>query len=108
MKLTPKGYIPRLIDKEFVEWRDTMSLYKSGDSSGEVSLKDLFENKVENKDIDDNITEEDVTLSRNTVTDYLNVLNRLHLIENQNSFMYRIRSRLNVGKNPKRHFVDPP
>ena len=41
-------------------------------------------------------TEEDVTLSRNTVTDYLNVLNRLHLIENQNSFMYRIRSRLNV------------
>lgn len=85
-----------------------MSLYKSGDSSGEVSLKDLFENKVENKHIDDNITEEDVTLSRNTVIDYLNVLNRLHLIENQNSFMYRIRSRLNVGKNPKRHFVDPP
>ena len=108
MKLTPKGYMPRLIDKEFVEWRDTMSLYKSGDSSGEVSLKDLFENKVENKHIDDNITEEDVTLSRNTVIDYLNVLNRLHLIENQNSFMYRIRSRLNVGKNPKRHFVDPP
>ena len=85
----------------------TMSLYESGDSSGEVSLKDLFENKVKNKHIDDNITEEDVTLSRNTVTDYLNVLNRLHLIENQNSFMYRIRSRLNVGKNPKRHFVDP-
>ena len=85
----------------------TMSLYESGDSSGEVSLKDLFENKVENKHIDDNITEEDVTLSRNTVIDYLNVLNRLHLIENQNSFMYRIRSRLNVGKNPKRHFVDP-
>ena len=53
-----------------------MSLYKSGDSSGEVSLKDLFENKVENKHIDDNITEEDVTLSRNTVIDYLNVLNR--------------------------------
>ena len=24
----------------------TMSLYESGDSSGEVSLKDLFENKV--------------------------------------------------------------
>lgn len=27
----------------------TMSLYESGDSSGEVSLKDLFENKVKNK-----------------------------------------------------------
>lgn len=55
-------------------------------------------NNILMKDIDDNITEEDVTLSRNTVTDYLNVLNRLHLIESQNSFMYRIRSRLNVGK----------
>lgn len=166
----------------------TMSLYESGDSSGEVSLKDLFEDKVKNqlvnkvelkrlaelivrggwpeainlntsgamkitrsyieavldkdiieidgvkrdkqkmemllrslarnestisannvliKDIDDNVTEEAISISRNTVTDYLDVLNRLHLIENQNSFMYKIRSRLNVGKNPKRHFVDP-
>lgn len=166
----------------------TMSLYESGDSTGEVSLKDLFENKVKNKlvnkvelqrlaelivrggwpesinmsvnaamkvarsyieavldkdiveidgikrdrakmemllrslarnestiasnnllmrDIDDNVTGEDVLASRNTVTDYLDVLTRLHLIENQNSFMYKIRSRLNVGKNPKRHFVDP-
>lgn len=166
----------------------TMSLYESGESSGDVSLKDLFENKVKNKlvekielkkiaelivkggwpetinmnvdgamkitksyieavldkdivqidgvnrdkqkmemllrslarnestissnnvlmkDVDDNVTQEDVSVSRNTVTDYLNVLTRLHLIENQNSFMYKIRSRLNVGKNPKRHFIDP-
>ena len=166
----------------------TMSLYESGDSTGEVSLQELFQNKVKNqlvrktelqriaelivrggwpetidisiagamkiakshieavldkdiididgvkrdrqkmemllrslarnestissnnvlmKEIDDNITEEDVTISRNTVTDYLDVLDRLHLIENQNSFMYKIRSRMNVGKNPKRHFVDP-
>lgn len=166
----------------------TMSLYESGDSTGDVSLIDLFLNKVENKltkrveltdlanlivrggwpesinmsatdsltitksyietvlekdinqidginrdktkmemllrslarnestvsantllmkDIDDNITEEEYQISRNTVTDYLNVLDRLHLTENQLSFMYRIRSRYNVGKNPKRHFVDP-
>lgn len=63
-------------------------------------------NNVLIKDIDENVTEEDVTISRNTVTDYLDVLNRLHLIENQNSFMYKIRSGLNVGKNPKRHLVD--
>ena len=31
----------------------------------------------------------------------------LRRIENQNSFMYKIRSRLNVGKNCKRHFTDP-
>ena len=166
----------------------TMSLYESGESSGEVSLRDLFENKVENrlvnkvelkklaelivrggwpeaisigaqgamritrsyidaildkdiievdgikrdknkmemllrslarnestisgnsvliKDIRENATEEELTISRNTVSDYLNVLDRLHLIENQKSFMYKIRSRSNVGKNPKRHFTDP-
>lgn len=166
----------------------TMSLYESGDSSGEVSLKDLFEGKVKNKlldkvelkrlaelivrggwpesihlsainamkiaksymeavldkdiiqidgvkrdknkmemllrslarnestissnsvllkDIDESVTNEELTISRNTITDYLNTLNRLYLIENQNSFMYKIRSRTNVGKNPKRHFTDP-
>ncbi len=36
----------------------------------------IYANNVLKKDIDDNVTEEDVTISRNTVTDYLNVLNR--------------------------------
>lgn len=166
----------------------TMSLYETGDSSGDISLKDLFENKVKNKlvnkvefkrlaelivrggwpetinlsmtgavklaksyieavldkdiieidgvkrdrnkmemllrslarnestittnsvlikDISSDTSEEEITISRNTVTDYLDVLNRLHIIENQNSFMYKIRSRANIGKNPKRHFIDP-
>ena len=166
----------------------TMSLYESGDSTGEVSLADLFKVKVENKlvkkvelqtladlivrggwpetinlgvtaarkitrsyieavldkdineidgvkrdrnkmemllrslarnestistnsvlvkDIGDNATEEELNVSRNTVTDYLDVLNKLHLIENQNSFMYNIRSRATVGEIAKRHFTDP-
>ena len=34
-------------------------------------------------------------------------IEKYYLIENQKSFMYKIRSRLNVGKNPKRHLVDP-
>ena len=166
----------------------TMSLYESGESSGDVSLKDLFSNKVKNtlvkkidlqtiaklivrggwprvidmpiesamkmtqsyieavlerdiieidnvqrnkqkmkillrslarnectvtsnsvliKDIEDFGTENELNLSRNTVAQYLNVLERLHLIENQLPFVYKVRSRLNVGKNVKRHFVDP-
>ena len=48
-----------------------------------------------------------MNVSRNTVTDYLDVLDKLHLIENQNSYMYKIRSRANVGKTAKRHFTDP-
>ena len=166
----------------------TMSLYESGDSTGDVSLTDLFEENVKNKllekiqlqtianlivrggwpetidisidgarritrsylkavieqdiseidgikrdknkmemllrslarnestissnsvlirDITDNSTEEEITVSRNTVAEYLDVLDRLHLIENQKSFMYKIRSKSNVGKNSKRHFTDP-
>ena len=166
----------------------TMSLYESGDSTGEVSLKDLFDDKVKNKliektelkrlaeliveggwpetlnssvdaarkvtksylqalldkdiseidgvkrdrnkmemllrslarnestissnstlinDISDNVTSSDLEVSRNTVADYLDVLNKLHIIENQPSYMYKIRSKSNVGKKAKRHFTDP-
>lgn len=59
------------------------------------------------KDISDNVTNEDLMVTRNTVADYLNILNKLNLIEDQTSFMYKIRSRANVGKTPKRHFSDP-
>lgn len=166
----------------------TMSLYESGDSSGEVSLMDLFNDNVQNKlvkkaelsrlaelivkggwpetinssvdasrkitksylealidkdvneidgvkrdkdkmsmllrslarnestictnstlinDISDNASKAELEVSRNTVADYLDVLNKLHIIENQPSYMYKIRSSSNVGKNAKRHFTDP-
>lgn len=166
----------------------TMSLYESGDSTGEVSLQDLFHNRVTNKllkkvelstlanlivrggwpeiletsidgarkitksyleavlekditeidgvkrdknkmemllrslarnestissnsvlikDIEENTNSLELQISRNTIADYLDVLNKLHLLENQNSFMYKIRSSANVGKNVKRHFTDP-
>ncbi len=163
----------------------TMSLYESGDSNGAVSLKDLFENKVENmvtnklslddianlilkggwpenientpkdsqliaksyikdildkeineidgikrdknkmemllkslarnestlasneKLINDIIENEYDSINKETVSKYLNVLDRLHLIENQLAFNPNIRSRDNVGKSAKRHFTDP-
>lgn len=61
---------------------------ESSISSNSVLVKDICESSDENE----------LMISRNTVSDYLNVLNRLHLIENQDSFMYKIRSRSNVGK----------
>ena len=67
----------------------------------------ISSNGVLVKDISDNTTEEKLLVSRNTVSDYLDVLNKLHLIENQNAYMHKIRSRVNVGKNAKRHFTDP-
>ena len=105
-----KSYIEAVLDKDIME----IDGIKRDKEKMEMLLRSLARNEstistnnVLMKDIDYNVTEEDISISRNTVTDYLNVLNRLHLIENQNSFMYKIRSRLNVGKNPKRHFVDP-
>lgn len=102
-----KSYIDAVLDKDIIE----IDGVKRDKQKMEMLLRSLARNEstisgnnVLMKDIDNNITKEDVTISRNTVTDYLNVLNRLHLIENQKSFMYKIRSRLNVGKNPKRQF----
>ena len=109
IKIT-KSYIEAVLDKDIVEidgvhrskQRMEMLLRSLARNESTVSS-----NKVLMKDVDDNVTEENLNISRNTITDYLDVLERLHLIENQNSFTYKIRSRANVGKNFKRHFVDP-
>ncbi len=109
MKIT-KSYIEAILDKDIVE----IDGVRRDKAKMEMLLRSLARNEstisTNNlliKDIDNNATEKDYEISRNTVADYLNILNRLHIIDNQNSFMYKIRSRLNVGKNPKRHFVDP-
>ena len=58
-------------------------------------------------DIENYSTQEEYQISRNTVSDYLNVLENIHLIENQLPYSEKIRSSIRVGKSPKRHFVDP-
>ncbi len=59
------------------------------------------------KDIENYTTNEDYQLSRNTLTDYLNVLTKLYLIENQEAFSFNLRSKNVVSKSSKRHFTDP-
>lgn len=53
-------------------------------------------------DISDNVTSSVLEINRNTVADYLDVLNKLYIIENQPTYMYKIRLKPNVGKNAKR------
>ena len=162
-----------------------MSLYESGDSTGDVSLKDIYNNKVKSKKTSDinlkdiiklvlrggfpgsidvpfdeaiklpkeyikEIIDTDISrisdsnrdlnkmmlllrsLSRNesttssiaklkedikgvdnsdidvkTITEYLNDLSKLYLIENQLPFNSNIRSSMRVKQLEKRHFVDP-
>ena len=42
-----------------------------------------------------------------TIDDYLDVLNRLHITENQNAYSENYRSPDRLGKAVKRHFTDP-
>ncbi len=165
---------------------NTMSLYESGDSSGDISLKDLCENKFESKvleetnleklsylivrggwpgninvdvndcdelalgymenvaktnlkqldkDIDYNehkaklilkslarnesttvsnqsilndiIENDNSSISKNTLSKYLDAFNRMFLFNNQEPFSPNIRSSLRVKQMKKRHFSDP-
>lgn len=50
---------------------------------------------------------ENEDLSRPTVTDYLNALDRLMVVEDQPAWNTHIRSSATLRKTPKRHFTDP-
>ena len=105
-----KSYIKAILEKDILEVdkvdrdKNKMEMLLRSLARNETTISS---NSVLIKDIDENATQEELLVSRNTVAEYLNVLNKLYLIENQNAFMYKVRSRVNVGKNPKRHFVDP-
>ena len=59
------------------------------------------------KDIEEYANEKEIIESRATIDDYLDVLNRLHIIENQEAYNENYRSPERVGKSAKRHFTDP-
>lgn len=44
---------------------------------------------------------------KDTVLDYLDVLTRLHIVEDQPAWSTHLRSKIRLQKSPKRHFVDP-
>jgi hypothetical protein len=49
----------------------------------------------------------DGPLDRHTVAEYLSILDRLMVIEDQPAWAPHLRSRANLRTSPKRHFVDP-
>ena len=59
------------------------------------------------KDIAENAGEKELIESRITIDDYLDVLSRLHIIENQDAYSENYRSPNRIGKSAKRHFTDP-
>lgn len=106
--IIPKGYIDAIIEKDINDdkKRDKnkmMMLFRSL-ARNETTV---VNNNTLIKDIGENATGNELIESRITIDDYLDVLNRLNIIENQPAYSENYRSPNRVGKSAKRHFTDP-
>ena len=106
--IIPKSYIDAILDKDMNDDRNRdknkmMMLLKSLARNEST----IASNSTLMKDINELENSEERIESRITIDDYLNVLNRLHIIENQNAYSENYRSPDRIGKSPKRHFTDP-
>lgn len=102
-----KSYIENILDKDINE----IDGVKRDRNKMEMLLRSLARNEstlASNETLIKDIIENDYdSINKETIGDYLKVLDKLHLIENQRAFNPNIRSRVNVGKTSKRHFTDP-
>lgn len=108
--LIPKIYLETVINEDINERKTT----KRNSNKMRMLIRSLSRNESSIagnntivKDISDFETSEDIIQSRNTVAEYISVLDNLHLINNQDAFDVNYRSSKRVGKSPKRHLVDP-
>ncbi len=108
LHILPQSYIKAILESDIDKDGVTRDKNKM-----RMLLKSLARNEsaiVSNstllKDIED-IAYADESISRNTITDYLNILRKLYLIENQEAYTFNLRSTQRVGKSSKRHFTDP-
>jgi len=106
--LIPDSYIEAILDKDINDEKkrdkNKMKMLLKAlarNESSTVSIQTLL------KDIEELSDEEDLLEGRNTVSDYLDVLNRLYVIDEQEAYSENYRSPKRVGKSAKRHFIDP-
>lgn len=108
--LIPKSYIDSILNIDMNEEtekrrdKNKMRMLLKSLARNEASV---VGNKTIIKDIEEYENEQERLSSRDTVIDYLDVLDRLHLIENQEAYGENYRSPSRVGKSPKKHFTDP-
>jgi len=105
-----------LVSKEYIKSVLNEDLYKTDNINRdkhkvELLLRALARNEattVTNKTLKNDIKDKDLDdINIDTITDYLNLFNRLYLIENIPPFSSNIRSSLRLKQSEKRHFVDP-
>lgn len=105
--LLPMEYIKAIIDDDVYRMdgikRDTLKM--------KLLLHSLARNEsttVTNKTLKNDIKEMDAEdIDSNTISEYLNIFERLFLIENQKPFATSMRSSVRIKQAEKRHFVDP-
>jgi len=103
----PKAYLRNVIEEDVSGIdgvkRDTRKM--------QLLLRSLARNEstfVSNRTLTrDMLDQEGETIDVDTVAEYINILNRLFILEDQCAFNPNLRSSIRVGKSPKRHFVDP-
>ena len=107
--LIPKSYIDSILNVEISEDEKARDKNKMNMLLKSLARNEstIASNKTLIKDIEEYETGNDVLSSRTTLLDYLDFLERLHLIENQEPYSSNYRSPERVGKSVKRHFVDP-
>lgn len=105
--IIPKGYIETILDSDMNDDK------KRDRNKMKMLLKSLARNEstiVSNQTLLNDIEEignNTLIESRITLEDYLDVLNRLNITDNQNAYSNNYRSPKRIGKSPKRHFIDP-
>lgn len=106
--LIPKSYIESILDKDINDDkkrdRNKMNMLLKSLSRNESTI---VNNQTLLKDIEEYSNDDELIESKVTLFDYLDVLNRLHVIELQDPYSENYRSRERVGKTPKRHLTDP-
>ena len=106
--IIPKSYIDAVLEKDIHDDK------KREKTKMRMLLKSLARNEAtivsKNtllKDIEEFTNNNENIESRITLDDYLDILDRLHITENQEAYNENYRSPSRVGKSVKRHFVDP-
>lgn len=106
-KQIPKQYLNSIIEFDMLsiggEGRDVEKFRRL--------IRSLARNEstvVSNRTLQTDIFEaEGESINTDTIAVYLNILDRLFVIENQPAFNPNMRSSIRVGKSAKRHFTDP-
>ena len=105
--IIPKNYIEAILEKDINTDRNRekgkMLMLLKSLARNEATI--VNKNTIL-KDIEENSKEETID-SRTTIDDYLDVLERLNIVDNQEAYKENYRSPERIGKAAKRHFTDP-